>query len=99
MEETSLVGKILIVIYGIAVVVFSIMSTVIYIYTIYYYAVDDGFWGVVYGMCLPGLSSVILFFELIGVEGFFNNFTTMVLIWLCSGAIFAIPVFLKGDNS
>ena len=97
-EETSLISKILIVICGIAVITFSIMSTVIYIYTIYYYAVDDGFWGAVYGIFLPGFSSVILFFELIGIEGFMNNFTIMVLIWLISAAIFAVPIFFKSNN-
>lgn len=95
MEETSTLGKLLITISIIAIIVFSVMSTVIYIYTIYYYAVDNGFWGAVYGMFLPGFSSLTLFFDLIGLEGFFNNFTTMILIWLCSGAIFLIPIFFS----
>lgn len=98
MQETSLLGKILIVIYGVAVVAFTIMSSVIYIYTIYYYAVDDGFLGAAYGMFLPGLSSVTLFFKLVGLEGLFNNFTIMILIWLCTGAVFGIPLFIKGEN-
>ena len=68
-EGTSLISKILIVICGIAVITFSIMSTVLYIYTIYYYAVDDGFLGAVYGIFLPGFSSVTLFFELILKKG------------------------------
>lgn len=99
MQETSLLGKILIVIYGVAVVAFTIMSSVIYIYTIYYYAVDDGFLGAAYGMFLPGLSSVTLFFKLVGLEGLFNNFTIMILIWLCTGAIFGIPLFISSKNT
>lgn len=98
MRNESLIVKILIVIYGIAVVAFSIMSTVIYVYTIYYYAVDNGFWGAIYGMFLPGFSSITLFFDLIGLEGFFNNFTTMVIIWLVSVVVLAIPMFAKNKN-
>ena len=95
MKDKNLLIKILIVIYGIAIITFSIMSTVIYIYTIYYYAVSDGFWGAVFGLALPGISSIWLFFELIGVDGLFNNFTCMILIWLISTVISAIPIFIK----
>lgn len=98
MRETSLVGKILIVVCGLAIVTFSIMSTIIYIYTIYYYAVNNGFWGTVYAIFLPIISSITLFFELIGTEGFINNFTIMLLIWIFSGAIFTVPIFFKSNT-
>ena len=98
MRNENLIVKTLIVIYGIAAVAFSIMSTVIYVYTIYYYAVDNGFWGAIYGMFLPGFSSITLFFDLIEQEGLFNNFTTMVIIWIVSVAVLAIPIFVKNKN-
>lgn len=52
----------------------------------------------IYGMFLPGFSSITLFFDLIGQEGFFNNFTTMVIIWLVSVIVLVIPMFVKDNN-
>lgn len=96
-NRTSLIAKILIAIYGIAAVGFGIMSSVIYIYTIYYYAVNSGFGGAILSFILPGFSSIYLFIDLIISEGFFNNFTTMVAIWLICIGIIAIPTIFSKD--
>lgn len=98
MNYENIITKILIVVYGIAVVVFSILGSAIYIYTIYYYAVTDGFWGAVLSFALPGFSSVWLFFELLIDEGFSHIFTTMVLVWLICVLIMIIPSFIKDKN-
>lgn len=100
-EESNfekIIIRILIVMYGIAVVAFSVLSTVIYIYTIYYYAVADGFWGAVLSFILPGFSSIWLFFELLVNEGLSHIFTIMVLIWIISVIILIMPSFAKDKN-
>ena len=96
-NKTSLTAKILIAIYGIAAVGFGIMSSVIYIYTIYYYAVNSGFGGAILSFILPGFSSIYLFINLLISEGFFNNFTTMIAIWLICIGIIAIPTIFSKD--
>ena len=98
MNYENIITKVLIVVYGIAVVVFCILASAIYIYTIYYYAVIDGFWGAVLSFALPGFSSVWLFFELLIDEGFSHIFTTMVLVWLICVLIMIIPSFIKDKN-
>lgn len=76
------ISKIYCFIVGLATVGFSILSSIMYIYTIYYYAVEYGFWQAFLSFITPVFSSIFLFFELIIKEGFMNNFTLLVTLLL-----------------
>ena len=80
-----------------ATIGFSIMSTIIYGYTIYYYAVNNGFGRALLSFFTPIISSIILFFELLAKEGLYNNFNLLLLFFFICLAFMGIGAFLGKD--
>lgn len=95
MENESFFTKVLIILYGVDVIAFSALSTIIYVYTIYYYFVHNGFWAGFISFITPGLSSVVLFFQLLPKEGIFGTLSLLILAFIGTGLIIAIPKFIE----
>ena len=93
------VSKFLVTITAIASLGVTILSTIIYVYTIYYYAVNNGFGGAFLSIITPVISSCFLFFELLSIDGFFNTFTYLILAFLFCIAAISICAFLASLSS
>lgn len=62
----------------IGLLIFSILLGAVYVYTIYYFAVNDGFLVAGISSALPCISSIYLFFVLLFKEGLFNEFALLI---------------------
>ena len=73
--------------------ILSIGATVFYVYTLYVYFTDYGFWQGFISMFLPVLSTIWLCIQKLIEEGIDNTVTTIGLLWL---GVFALTLILYG---
>lgn len=93
-EKNTFFTKIMIALYGFAAIAFVILSFIVEAYTLYYYFVNDGFWAGIISLCTPVISSVVLFFQLLAVEGITGTFSLLVLGLLITIALITIPMIV-----
>ena len=93
-EKNTFSTKIMIALYGFAAIAFVILSFIVEAYTLYYYFVNDGFWAGIISLCTPVISSVVLFFQLLAVEGITGTFSLLVLGLLITIALITIHMIV-----
>ena len=93
-EKNTFSTKIMIALYSFAAIAFVILSFIVETYTLYYYFVNDGFLAGIISLCTPVISSVVLFFQLLAVEGITGTFSLLVLGLLITIALITIPMIV-----
>lgn len=97
-KQDTFFTKFMIFLYGIVAIAFGILSSLIEVYTLYYYFSNNGFWAGFISLCTPGISSVVLFFKLLAQEGISGTFPLMVLGFLITSALLVAPkILIKED--
>lgn len=97
-EQNTFFTKIMIVLYGLVAVAFAILSFMVEAYTLYYYFANEGFFAGIISLCTPVISSIILFFQLLAVEGITGTFSLLVLGLLITITLLTIPKILVKDD-
>ena len=97
-EQNTFFTKIMIVLYGLVAVAFAILSFMVEAYTLYYYFANDGFGAGIISLCTPVISSVILFFQLLAIEGITGTFSLLVLGLLITITLLTMPIILVKED-
>nr|DAO22405.1 MAG TPA: hypothetical protein [Caudoviricetes sp.] len=97
-NQNTFFTKIMIALYGLVAIAFAILSFMVEAYTLYYYFTNDGFWAGIISLCTPVISSTILFFQLLAIEGITGTFSLLVLGLLITITLLTIPRILVKED-